>query len=63
MLLDATAGTVRVDGVDVRDYEPEQLWRRIGLVPQRPYLFTGTVASNLRHGNPDVSPCPEGGVL
>jgi len=54
-LLDATAGTVRVDGVDVRDYEPEQLWRRIGLVPQRPYLFTGTVASNLRHGNPDAA--------
>jgi ATP-binding cassette subfamily B protein len=54
-LLDATAGAVRVDGVDVRDYEPEQLWRRIGLVPQRPYLFTGTVASNLRHGNPDAA--------
>ena len=51
-LFDATAGEVRVDGVDVRDLEPEQLWRRIGLVPQRPYLFTGTVAENLRYGNP-----------
>jgi ATP-binding cassette subfamily B multidrug efflux pump len=53
-LFDATAGAVRVDGVDVRDYEPEQLWRRVGLVPQRPYLFSGTVASNLRHGDPDA---------
>jgi ATP-binding cassette subfamily B protein len=44
-----------VDGVDVRELEPEELWRRIGLVPQRPYLFTGTVAGNLRYGNPDAS--------
>jgi ATP-binding cassette, subfamily B, multidrug efflux pump len=51
-LADATAGAVRVDGVDVRDIEPEDLWARIGLVPQRPYLFSGTVASNLRYGNP-----------
>jgi len=54
-LFDATAGAVRVDGVDVRDLEPEQLWRRIGLVPQRPYLFSGTVASNLRYGDPDAT--------
>lgn len=54
-LFDATTGAVRVDGVDVRDLDPEVLWRRIGLVPQRPYLFSGTVASNLRHGNPDAS--------
>ena len=54
-LFDATAGAVRVDGVDVRELEPEQLWRRIGLVPQRPYLFSGTVASNLRYGNPDAT--------
>ncbi len=54
-LFDATAGAVRVDGVDVRDMDPEELWRRIGLVPQRPYLFSGTVASNLRYGNPDAS--------
>ena len=44
-----------VDGVDVRDYDPETLWDRIGLVPQKPFLFTGTVASNLRYGNPDAT--------
>jgi ATP-binding cassette, subfamily B, multidrug efflux pump len=54
-LFDATAGSVSVDGVDVREMDPEELWRRIGLVPQRPYLFSGTVASNLRYGNPDAS--------
>ncbi|MGK5672771.1 ABC transporter ATP-binding protein [Micromonospora sp. URMC 106] len=54
-LVDATAGAVLVDGVDVRDLAPDELWRRIGLVPQRPYLFTGTVASNLRYGNPDAT--------
>ncbi|SCL53229.1 ABC transporter ATP-binding protein [Micromonospora peucetia] len=54
-LVDATAGMVLVDGVDVRDLAPDELWRRIGLVPQRPYLFTGTVASNLRYGNPDAT--------
>ena len=54
-LFDATSGVVRVDGVDVRDLELEELWRRVGLVPQRPYLFSGTVASNLRYGNPDAS--------
>ncbi|TCB99803.1 ABC transporter ATP-binding protein [Micromonospora zingiberis] len=54
-LVDVTAGAVLVDGVDVRQLAPEQLWRRIGLVPQKPYLFTGTVASNLRYGNPDAT--------
>ncbi|MEH1097580.1 ABC transporter ATP-binding protein [Micromonospora sp. CPCC 205561] len=54
-LVDVTAGTVLVDGVDVRDLAPDALWRRIGLVPQRPYLFTGTVASNLRYGNPEAT--------
>ncbi|MDX3005312.1 ABC transporter ATP-binding protein [Kribbella solani] len=54
-LFDATEGRVLVDGVDVRDIEPEALWERIGLVPQRPYLFSGTVASNLRYGNPDAT--------
>ena len=49
------AGTVLVDGVDVRDLEPETLWSRIGLVPQKPYLFSGTVASNLRYANPDAT--------
>ncbi|MBC8091679.1 MAG: ABC transporter ATP-binding protein [Pseudonocardia sp.] len=54
-LFDATAGAVRVDGVDVRELDPEELWSRIGLVPQRPYLFSGTVASNLRYGDPTAS--------
>ncbi len=54
-LVDATAGTVLVDGVDVRDLAPAVLWSRIGLVPQRPYLFTGTVGSNLRFGDPDAT--------
>ncbi|HEV7210751.1 MAG TPA: ABC transporter ATP-binding protein [Blastococcus sp.] len=53
-LFDATGGAVLVDGVDVRDMEPEALWRRIGLVPQKAFLFTGTVASNLRYGDPDA---------
>ena len=54
-LFDATSGSVWVDGVDVRELEPEVLWRRIGLVPQRPYLFSGTVATNLRFGKPDAT--------
>jgi len=54
-LFDATGGTVLVDGHDVRDIEPELLWSRIGLVPQKPYLFSGTVASNLRYANPDAT--------
>ncbi len=51
-LFDATSGAVLIDGVGVRDLDPELLWQRIGLVPQKAYLFTGTVASNLRYGNP-----------
>jgi ATP-binding cassette, subfamily B, multidrug efflux pump len=54
-LLDVTGGAVLVDGIDVRRLDPELLWARIGLVPQRPYLFTGTVATNLRYGRPDAS--------
>ncbi|MFF5110498.1 ABC transporter ATP-binding protein [Streptosporangium sp. NPDC000509] len=54
-LFDATSGTVSVDGVDIRDLDPQTLWTRIGLVPQKPYLFSGTVASNLRYGDPDAS--------
>jgi ATP-binding cassette subfamily B protein len=54
-LFDATGGAVRLDGVDVRQLDPEVLWSRIGLVPQRPYLFSGTVASNLRYGDPDAT--------
>jgi len=52
---DPTAGAVLVDGVDVRERDPEELWTRIGVVPQRAYLFSGTVASNLRFGNPDAT--------
>ena len=54
-LFDATAGAVLVDGVDVRELDPELLWSRIGLVPQKPYLFSGTVASNLRYADPDAT--------
>ncbi|MFE3647730.1 ABC transporter ATP-binding protein [Streptomyces sp. NPDC059152] len=54
-LFDATGGTVLVDGVDVRTLAPETLASVIGLVPQKPYLFSGTVASNLRYGNPDAT--------
>ena len=54
-LMDATRGTVKVDGVDVRDLDPAVLARAVGLVPQKPYLFAGTVASNLRYGNPDAT--------
>ena len=48
---DVTGGSVRVGGVDVREADTEALWSVLGLVPQRPYLFSGTVASNLRFGD------------
>ncbi|MFM7070117.1 MAG: ABC transporter ATP-binding protein, partial [Actinomycetes bacterium] len=54
-LFDATAGVVRLGGVDIRDLDLDALRARIGLVPQRPYLFSGTVASNLRHGRLDAT--------
>jgi ATP-binding cassette subfamily B protein len=54
-LFDATEGRVLVDGVDVRDIDPDTLWDKIGLVPQTIYLFSGTVASNLRYGKPDAT--------
>jgi ATP-binding cassette subfamily B multidrug efflux pump len=54
-LFDVTGGAVLVDGVDVRQLDPDLLWSRIGMVPQKPYLFSGTVASNLRYGNPDAT--------
>ncbi len=54
-LFDATGGAVLVDGVDVRELDADLLWSRIGLVPQRPFLFSGTVASNLRFGKPDAT--------
>lgn len=54
-LFDVTQGAVRVGGVDVRDIDPELLWSRLGLVPQKAFLFTGTIGSNLRYGKPDAS--------
>jgi ATP-binding cassette subfamily B protein len=54
-LFDVSEGAVLVDGVDVRALDPDALWDRIGLVPQKPYLFSGTVASNLRYGKPDAT--------
>ena len=54
-LFDATSGSVRMDGVDVRELHPDLLWGHIGLVPQRPYLFSGTVRSNLHYGKPDAT--------
>ena len=54
-LFDVTSGAVLIDGVDIRDLDPDLLWGHIGLVPQRPYLFSGTVRSNLLYGNPDAT--------
>jgi ATP-binding cassette subfamily B protein len=54
-LFDATEGEVLVDGVDVRTVEAGLLARTVGMVPQKPYLFAGTVATNLRYGNPDAT--------
>jgi ATP-binding cassette, subfamily B, multidrug efflux pump len=54
-LFDVTSGEVFVDGVGVRALDPDTLWSKIGLVPQTPYLFSGTVASNLRYGSPNAT--------
>ena len=54
-LYDVGAGAVRVDDIDVRDYDTEYLWSALGLVPQRGYLFSGTVADNLRYGRADAT--------
>ena len=54
-LFDATAGSVLVDGVDVRDLAPDLLHARMGLVPQKAYLFSGTIADNLRYGRTDAT--------
>ena len=54
-LFDVTDGVVEVEGVDVRRLDPDVLWSRIGLVPQKAFLFSGTVASNLRYGKPDAT--------
>jgi ATP-binding cassette, subfamily B, multidrug efflux pump len=54
-LMDATGGTIEVGGVDVTKLDPEALARAVGFVPQKPYLFSGTIASNLRYGRPDAT--------
>ena len=54
-LFDATSGSVLFDGVDVTELNPDLLWGHIGLVPQKPYLFSGTVRSNLQYGKPDAT--------
>ncbi|MEV5954763.1 ABC transporter ATP-binding protein [Streptomyces sp. NPDC051987] len=54
-LFDATDGAVLVDGEDVSGLDPQLLAKTVGLVPQKPYLFAGTVATNLRYGNPDAT--------
>ncbi|MET9722512.1 ABC transporter ATP-binding protein [Streptomyces zaomyceticus] len=54
-LFDATGGEVLVDGVDVRKLDPGLMAKTVGLVPQKPYLFSGTVATNLRYGKPDAT--------
>ncbi|ANE03592.1 ABC transporter ATP-binding protein [Corynebacterium crudilactis] len=54
-LFDATEGVITVDGTNVRDFEPLELWSRIGLVPQKSFLFSGTIASNLRYGNEEAT--------
>jgi ATP-binding cassette, subfamily B, multidrug efflux pump len=54
-LNDVTAGGILLDGVDIRELGRDELWRHIGFVPQKAFLFSGTVASNLRYGNPDAT--------
>ncbi|MEO5608717.1 MAG: ABC transporter ATP-binding protein [Ornithinibacter sp.] len=54
-LHDVTSGQVLLGGVDIRDAALQDLWSRFGLVPQKPYLFTGTIASNLRFGDEDAT--------
>ncbi|MER7770324.1 ABC transporter ATP-binding protein [Kitasatospora sp. NPDC096140] len=54
-LFDVTSGQVLLDGVDVRDLAADAIAESVGIVPQKPYLFTGTVASNLRYGRPDAT--------
>jgi ATP-binding cassette subfamily B protein len=54
-LVDVDGGGVLLGGADIRTLDPEQLWNRIGLIPQKPYLFSGTVRSNLLYGKPDAT--------
>lgn len=54
-LNDVSSGAIRIDDIDVRDFDPDVLWSAIGLVPQRGYLFAGTIADNLRYGKADAT--------
>ena len=54
-LLEASSGQVLIGGTDVREADPEALWAQMGLVPQQPFLFAGTVASNLRLGREEAT--------
>lgn len=54
-LFDVSGGEIELNGTDIRELDMDLLWGRVGLVPQKPYLFSGTVASNLRYGNPQAS--------
>jgi ATP-binding cassette, subfamily B, multidrug efflux pump len=54
-LNDVTSGSILIDGVDIREMDRADLWRHIGFVPQRAFLFSGTVASNLRYGDVDAT--------
>ncbi len=54
-LFDTTGGSITLDDVDLRDIDTEVLWSQIGIVPQKPYLFSGTVASNIRFAKPDAT--------
>ncbi|WP_018500296.1 ABC transporter ATP-binding protein [Parafrankia discariae] len=54
-LSDVSEGAVLIDGVDVRDIDPKLMAETVALVPQKPYLFTGTIASNLRYGDPEAT--------
>jgi ATP-binding cassette subfamily B protein len=53
---DVTDGQILIDGVDIREYDVKWLRRQIGMVLQEPYLFHGTIADNIRYGNPDATP-------
>ena len=54
-LYDVTGGSILIDGVDIRDLDRDDLWKRIGFIPQKAFLFSGTVASNLRYGDQDAT--------
>jgi ATP-binding cassette subfamily B protein len=54
-LSDPTTGSIVLDGLDTRERDIEEYWARVGMVPQKAYLFSGTIASNLRFGNPDAT--------